>query len=217
MNGYQDNSSRKNACRSGMPLMSCPVAGISGNRCINTAPPTCPPEIPCAGSVHPVSENGAFCRRGQKSDLPARIRRQEETGPPQTFLGGGNYPVGMGYVPIQSWAAAVCAGNCIQAGNYFSGSGSAVYDGRCLLMNETARKLMKRIDDASFAMDDVILYLDTHPDDRNALNYYRYVVALRKEAVKAYEASFGPLTIEDADDACTWSWLTERWPWEGEV
>ena len=56
-------------------------------------------------------------------------------------------------------------------------------------MNETARKLMKRID----------------------------VVALRKEAVKAYEASFGPLTIEDADDACTWSWLTERWPWEGEV
>ena len=47
-------------------------------------------------------------------------------------------------------------------------------------MNETARKLMKRIDDASFAMDDVILYLDTHPDDRNALNYYRYVVALRK-------------------------------------
>ena len=111
----------------------------------------------------------------------------------------------------------VCAGNRIQAGNYFSGSGSAVYDGRCLLMNETARKLMKRIDDASFAMDDVILYLDTHPDDRNALNYYRYVVALRKEAVKAYEASFGPLTIEDADDACTWSWLTERWPWEGEV
>lgn len=75
MNGYQDNSSRKNACRSGMPLMSCPVAGISGNRYINTAPPTCPPEIPCAGSVHPVSENGAFCRRGQKSDLPARIRR----------------------------------------------------------------------------------------------------------------------------------------------
>ena len=84
-------------------------------------------------------------------------------------------------------------------------------------MNETARKLMKRIDDASFAMDDVILYLDTHPDDRNALNYYRDVVALRKESVKAYEASFGPLTIEDADDACTWSWLTERWPWEGEV
>ena len=97
MNGYQDNSSRKNACRSGMPLMSCPVAGISGNRCINTAPPTCPPEIPCAGSVHPVSENGAFCPQGPEI-RPARPYPQ--TGgnrPPQTFLGGGNYPVGMGY------------------------------------------------------------------------------------------------------------------------
>ena len=84
MNGYQDNSSRKNACRSGMPLMSCPVAGISGNRCINTAPPTCPPEIPCAGSVHPVSENGAFCPQGPEI-RPARPYPQ--TGgnrPPQT-------------------------------------------------------------------------------------------------------------------------------------
>lgn len=85
MNGYQDNSSRKNACRSGMPLMSCPVAGISGNRCINTAPPTCPPEIPCAGSVHLVSENGAFCPQGPEI-RPARPYPQ--TGgnrPPQTF------------------------------------------------------------------------------------------------------------------------------------
>ena len=143
MNGYQDNSSRKNACRSGMPLMSCPVAGISGNRCINTAPPTCPPEIPCAGSVHPVSENGAFCPQGPEI-RPARPYPQ--TGgnrPPQTFLGGGNYAGRHGICTDSVLAAAVCAGNRIQAGNYFSGSGSAVYDGRCLLMNETARKLMK--------------------------------------------------------------------------
>ena len=90
MNGYQDNSSRKNACRSGMPLMSCPVAGISGNRCINTAPPTCPPEIPCAGSVHPVSENGAFCP-----------------------------PVGMGYVPIQSWQQPYALETAFRRGTIF--------------------------------------------------------------------------------------------------
>ena len=112
-----------------------------------TAPPTCP-EIPCAGSVHLVSENGAFCPQGPEI-RPARPYPQ--TGgnrPPQTFLGGGNYPVGMRICTDSVLAAAVCAGNRIQAGNYFSGSGSAVYDGRCLLMNETARKLMKRIDDA---------------------------------------------------------------------
>lgn len=89
------------------------------NRCINTAPPTCPPEIPCAGSVHPVSENGAFCRRGQKSDLPARIRRQEETDRRRHFLGGGNYPVGMGYVPIQSWQQPYALETAFRRGTIF--------------------------------------------------------------------------------------------------
>ena len=119
MNGYQDNSSRKNACRSGMPLMSCPVAGISGNRCINTAPPTCPPEIPCAGSVRPVSENGAFYPQGPEI-RPARPYPQ--TGghrPPQTFLGGGNYPVGMGYVPIQSWQQPYALETAFRRGTIF--------------------------------------------------------------------------------------------------
>ena len=47
--------------------------------------------------------------------------------------------------------------------------------------------------EASFAVDDIVLYLDTHPDDMNALNYYNYVVRLRKEAVDAYQQQFGPL------------------------
>ena len=101
MNGYQDNSSRKNACRSGMPLMSCPVAGISGNRCINTAPPTCPPEIPCAGSVHPVSENGAFCPQGPEI-RPARPY-------PQT---GGNRPP-------QSWQQPYALETAFRRGTIF--------------------------------------------------------------------------------------------------
>lgn len=99
--------------------MSCPVAGISGNRCINTAPPTCPPEIPCAGSVHPVLENGAFCPQGPEI-RPARPYPQ--TGgnrPPQTFLGGGNYPVGMGYVPVQFWQQPYALETAFRRGTIF--------------------------------------------------------------------------------------------------
>lgn len=48
-------------------------------------------------------------------------------------------------------------------------------------MNETARTLMQRIYEASFAVDDIVLYLDTHPDDMNALNYYNYVVHCGKK------------------------------------
>ena len=74
-------------------------------------------------------------------------------------------------------------------------------------MNETA----------SFAMDDVILYLDTHPDDRQALEFYRTVTAMRREAVKAYEDAFGPLSIDANENPQQWDWITRSWPWEGEV
>lgn len=84
-------------------------------------------------------------------------------------------------------------------------------------MNETARMLMQKINEASFAMDDVILYLDTHPDDRDALNYYHYVVNLRKDAMDAYQSQFGPLMPDGVRDNTAWSWLAGKWPWEGEV
>lgn len=84
-------------------------------------------------------------------------------------------------------------------------------------MNEAARMLMQRIDEASFAMDDVVLYLDTHPTDLNALSYYNYVTELRKEAVDTYEAQFGPLSPQAVQSTENWTWMTETWPWEGEV
>lgn len=84
-------------------------------------------------------------------------------------------------------------------------------------MNDNARTLMKQINEASFAMDDVVLYLDTHLDDKNALSYFHYVKGLREKAMRAYEAAYGPLFAESADSAEQWTWLTDRWPWEGEV
>ena len=47
--------------------------------------------------------------------------------------------------------------------------------------------LLRKVYEASFAVDDVILYLDTHPDDQDALNYYQYVSELRKQAMDDYE------------------------------
>lgn len=84
-------------------------------------------------------------------------------------------------------------------------------------MNENAKILMREIDRASFAVDDITLYLDTHPEDQNALSYYHYVADLRRNAVNAYESQFGPLTIDGVRDQNKWTWITGRWPWEGEV
>lgn len=82
-------------------------------------------------------------------------------------------------------------------------------------MDANCRQLLNQVDEASFAMDDVTLYLDTHPTDRDALNYYKYVVELRKQAMAAYEQQCGPLMIDSVRSCKDWTWLNDKWPWEG--
>ncbi|MEY8355894.1 spore coat protein CotJB [Lachnospiraceae bacterium 54-53] len=76
--------------------------------------------------------------------------------------------------------------------------------------------LLKQVYETSFAMDDVVLYLDTHPDDQEALNYYCYVSELREQAMQAYEEQCGPLMVEGVMDENYWTWIDDPWPWEGE-
>lgn len=79
-------------------------------------------------------------------------------------------------------------------------------------MNKQA--LLNQIGEASFAMDDILLFLDTHPDDAAAMEYYRNAVAMRTQAMEAYERQYGPLMV-DRVTGCNWDWVTEKWPWEG--
>lgn len=78
-----------------------------------------------------------------------------------------------------------------------------------------ADQLLAMINQASFAMDDILLYLDTHPCDQAALNYYHYVTKLRREAMEAYEASYGPLLVDHVQSNQYWTWVQGKWPWEG--
>lgn len=81
-------------------------------------------------------------------------------------------------------------------------------------MGQSRQALMKQINEASFAMDDVLLFLDTHPDSQEAMQYYQNAVNLRKNAMDAYQRQFGPLLVDDVTGN-GWSWVTEKWPWEG--
>ena len=78
------------------------------------------------------------------------------------------------------------------------------------------RQLLNHINQVSFAVDDVKLYLDTHPCDTEALEYFRQMSQKRNEALKEYAAAYGPLTIDTAEDSCAerWNWINEPWPWQ---
>ncbi|MDW2798806.1 spore coat protein CotJB [Clostridium boliviensis] len=81
--------------------------------------------------------------------------------------------------------------------------------------NANCNMLLMQIYQACFAMDDVILYLDTHPCDQDALNYYHYVADMCEQAVNAYEEYCGPLMSNHVMDENYWTWVNDPWPWEG--
>ena len=83
-------------------------------------------------------------------------------------------------------------------------------------MNEH-QKLLQRIRALNFAVIDAGLYLDTHPDCRQALAYFRKHQAALKAAKAEYTQKFGPLSLTVQDHDERWDWIDGPWPWEGKV
>lgn len=76
-------------------------------------------------------------------------------------------------------------------------------------------KALQDIRQAKFAMIDAGMYLDGHPADESALQYFRMMSKRFKQASDLYEKTFGPLKMYDAGTGKTWNWIDEPWPWEG--
>lgn len=74
--------------------------------------------------------------------------------------------------------------------------------------------LMKKIKKYDFALKELNLYLDTHPNCRRALAMFKQYSALRREAADEYAMRFGPIVPEQADDEQMWTWINDPWPWE---
>lgn len=85
-------------------------------------------------------------------------------------------------------------------------------------MNNTVMsrdKMMQFVRETGFAMLDVGMYLDTHPCDEAAMDYYNKYQQMHKEAVRDYEKNCGPLTISGVNTCDGWTWTEDAWPWEG--
>ena len=67
----------------------------------------------------------------------------------------------------------------------------------------------------SFAVNDITLYLDTHPEDTDAISYFNHYKKLREEALREYARLYGPLTVDLAKPECTFDWASMPLPWEG--
>lgn len=82
-------------------------------------------------------------------------------------------------------------------------------------MENDRKKLMDIITESSFALYDIVLFLDTHPDDTEALRCYNDYKQIRKVAVSEYTSKFGPLNSFQANCSEYFEWVKGPWPWEG--
>ena len=76
------------------------------------------------------------------------------------------------------------------------------------------KKLLNRIQMCDFALVDMGLYLDTHPDDEQALRFYQKYQEMRKTAATEYITKYGPLVATDYAGQTRWPWIDDPWPWE---
>ncbi len=75
-------------------------------------------------------------------------------------------------------------------------------------------QLLREYGEVGFAAFDIMLFLDTHPFNSEALiahaHYCRAAAALKNE----YEMKYGPLTAGSGAAANSWEWVEGPWPWE---
>ena len=80
-------------------------------------------------------------------------------------------------------------------------------------MNER-KMLMIKIKQYDFALRELNLYLDTHPNCRRALALFDKYRSLTETAENEYVQKYGPITPEQSNDESHWSWIDGPWPWE---
>ena len=67
----------------------------------------------------------------------------------------------------------------------------------------------------SFVLTELSLYLDTHPTDRNAIEYFNHYNRIRHQMIKEFSMKYFPLTLDLAESNKEWRWGDAPLPWEG--
>lgn len=81
--------------------------------------------------------------------------------------------------------------------------------------NNQQQEILEQIKCLNFAIRELGLYLDTHPDDAKALCLHNNYCNQLKNLEDIYQKNYGPLSIYCPCNM--WRWIEEPWPWEGEM
>lgn len=66
-----------------------------------------------------------------------------------------------------------------------------------------------------FVLVELMEYLDTHPFDHNAMEYFNHYAKIKNDMVKEFSQKYFPLVKELAESNQEWRWGMAPLPWEG--
>ncbi|NLT39728.1 MAG: spore coat protein CotJB [Clostridiales bacterium] len=75
-------------------------------------------------------------------------------------------------------------------------------------------ELLQQITALDFYIIDLHLYLNTHPNDGQALELYNASVRKVKELREEYTQRFGMLLANNTESRQPWQWIDDPWPWQ---
>ena len=81
--------------------------------------------------------------------------------------------------------------------------------------NLSRERLMRNVQEESFAVDEARLYLDTHPNDKKAQMFFDRHNQARKKAMDMYEQQYGALLTDNLQaEKDGWTWINQPFPWD---
>lgn len=149
-------------------------------------------------------------------------------------MGMQNAHLAIASVPVQSWGSLYDQDAALKNGTVFQDLDLPFFAAEQVpgplsapepALNPEEQKRhekMLEIQKVSFMMDDLRLYLDTHPDDQDALSLLKHVLGKRKLLLAQFASEFYPLTMDCMEEiyerepasAC-YCWQKGPVPWEG--
>lgn len=85
-------------------------------------------------------------------------------------------------------------------------------------VSQTQLDMLRAVQEADFVLVEWQLYLDTHPNDVEALMNMREATKWSKHVRHQYEQQFGPLNMHSVPSKelleAGWRWSNPPWPWQ---
>lgn len=84
------------------------------------------------------------------------------------------------------------------------------------MVNKQEKRItpMTELQTLNFVIQELALYLDTHKDDREALEQYQTYQKMYEHCLEEYRRDHGPMNHTRMSDGDYYQWLNDPWPWE---